>query len=64
MKHPNASKLPYDIPYLLGSDLHVNLKLIDGRDNLTLAEIQKIKVTHETAGAIEFCLVTFPSNKN
>ena len=41
-----------------------DLKLIDGRDNLTCDEIQKIKVTHETARAIEFCLVTFLINKN
>ena len=62
MKHPNASKIPCDIPYLLGSDFEVGRD--DRRDNLTLDEFLKIKVTHETARAIEFCLVTFLSKKN
>ena len=42
----------------------VDLKLIDGRDNLTFNEIPKIKVTNETVRAIEFCLETFLSKKN
>ena len=70
-KHPNASKLPCDIPYLLGSDFEVlrsvnmdDFKLIDGMDNLTFDKIQGIKVTHETARPVGFCMVTFLWNTN
>ena len=31
---------------------------------MTLDKLQRIKVTHETARAIEFCLVAFLNNRN
>ena len=42
----------------------LEIKLIDGRDNLTLDNIQRIEVTNETARPVGFCWVTFLSNTN